>query len=166
LKTNENTMIDESNPFIVVDPATFRMSKMGLVTGMIHIQINGRSFPEKDWDDFVIIILNWWLKELILSISKGADTFNCLFMDGPFSFTVKKDNSDNSIREIFFVHRHTGSQMEVAGKVPLMALIDGFLAVSKTTINSCAEKDWKGQEAEKLVSNYNTLRQMSKKLVV
>jgi hypothetical protein len=139
------------------------MSKSGLVTGRIHVQINGRSFPEKDWNDFVIIILNWWLEGLIFSVSKGAETFNCIFMDGPLSFTVKKDNS---LWGIFFVHGRTGNQIEFAGKVSLSVLINSFLAASKTIIDSCAEKNWKGEEIEKLVSNYDTLRQVTKNLVV
>ncbi|MGV3502784.1 MAG: hypothetical protein ACO1O1_03705 [Adhaeribacter sp.] len=158
----KNTMIEEGNPFLIVDPNTLHKATSGLVTGRIHIHINGRSFPEKDWNDFVVIILNWWIEEIILSISQSKDAFKCRFMDGPFSFNVKKDHF---LWEIFF-DESADSQGDFAGELPSSVIINDILTAAKTIINSCAERNWKDKDLEKLVSNYNTLRQMTKNLVV
>jgi hypothetical protein len=44
-------------------------------------------FPEHSWDDFVEIVLSWWMEEMIGFLVDGSDA-TLRFMDGDFSVTV------------------------------------------------------------------------------
>jgi hypothetical protein len=158
----KKTLIEKGNSFIVVDLNTLHKATSGLITGRIHVQINGRSFPEKGWNDLVIIILNWWIEEIIISISKNTEVFTCRFMDGPFSFNVKKNHF---LWKIFF-DGNADDQDGFAGELPSSVLINDILIAVKSIISSCAERNWNDKDVEQLASNYTTLRQMTKNIVV
>lgn len=53
------------------------------ITGIIFLQLGERAFPEERWNDFVAVILSWWLA----AIKNHKNEF--FFMDGSFSFKVK-----------------------------------------------------------------------------
>lgn len=60
-------------------------------TGAIALQFGSAYFPERGWNDFPIIILRWWLKELLRlwhGELKNRQSVECLFMDGDFYFDV------------------------------------------------------------------------------
>lgn len=49
--------------------------------------------PEKDWNDFPLIILGWWLDEIIKLEFEGAAKLS--FMDGPFFVAIEKNNKED-----------------------------------------------------------------------
>jgi len=56
----------------------------------ITIKINSNYFPSEDWDDFSVVILNWWL-ENIIAHCEGQLLSDNNFMDGPFLFRTRVD---------------------------------------------------------------------------
>lgn len=70
---------------IHIDKDSLNKSRSGLITGRISIEINGTFFPEREWDDFVVVILNFWGEAFKRLIENGhSEEFR--FMDGPFYF--------------------------------------------------------------------------------
>lgn len=55
------------------------------VTGPIWIEIGDYAFPAKGWDDFPLVLLNWWID----SAASGAKSMSFDFMDGPYRYDVK-----------------------------------------------------------------------------
>jgi hypothetical protein len=47
-----------------IDYNKFSKSLLGGITSEIYFEINNQIFPEKKWNDFVIVILNTWLSEV------------------------------------------------------------------------------------------------------
>lgn len=73
---------------IVFDPSTLRQSKKGSVTGVVFFDFGAaRQFPGSGWNDFVIVILNWWLAALERLI-QGQPKADLRFMDGPYWITA------------------------------------------------------------------------------
>lgn len=62
---------------------TFNVTNTGTITGVIFIEIDNKYFPEENWNDFPVIILNWWLEKAITNIEGEYR-----FMDGPFRFNI------------------------------------------------------------------------------
>lgn len=59
----------------------------GAVRGHIYFEASdGWTFPERDWLDFVDVVLQWWLTE----INQGHDEMHLMFMDGPFEVVVHR----------------------------------------------------------------------------
>jgi hypothetical protein len=73
---------------IAVSQDSFRLSNAGVVTGINYINVDGQSFPSPGWYDFPVVILGWWLESITRLGANPALTVECLFMDGPFYFTL------------------------------------------------------------------------------
>jgi hypothetical protein len=69
---------------IFFDPSTLIQSKMGSVTGVIYFDFgSGRKFPSEGWNDFVVVILNWWMAAVQKIVQRGEKA-ELRFMDGPY----------------------------------------------------------------------------------
>lgn len=47
-------------------------------------------YPMKNWSDFGLVILGWWIG-IVIKLFKGEERGEFLFMDGPYSVTAKYD---------------------------------------------------------------------------
>lgn len=73
---------------IVFEPDTLRQSKMGSVTGVVYFVFGpGVQFPIAGWNDFVVVVANWWRVALDKISSEQAEV-DLLFMDGPYRITA------------------------------------------------------------------------------
>lgn len=59
------------------------------ITGVICLNINNRFFPDNNWNDFIIILLNWWIKDIITNKHINNNYF---FMDGSFYFRIESNS--------------------------------------------------------------------------
>ncbi len=51
---------------LIINPNSVRVSKSKVSTQIfseIHFQVDSMFFPEENWDDFTVVILDWWLQE-------------------------------------------------------------------------------------------------------
>jgi hypothetical protein len=68
---------------IFFDPSTLSQSKMGSVTGVVYFDFgSGRKFPGEGWNDFVAVILSWWM--VALQKIQAGEKAELRFMDGPY----------------------------------------------------------------------------------
>ena len=63
--------------------------------GDLFFEFDNGFFPCKDWNDFTIEVLNWWISAL-LELSEGKPV-DCLYLDGSFMFTVKMNHQKQCI---------------------------------------------------------------------
>ncbi len=69
---------------IVFDPRTLHQSRSGSITAVVYFDFgNGRSFPCEGWNDFVVVITNWWTHAFEQAVSNGREQ-KLRFMDGPY----------------------------------------------------------------------------------
>ena len=57
------------------------------ITGTIYFDFGKCQFPSEDWDDFVSVVLDWWMREINSAINNSNHfnkSFKLLFMDGPY----------------------------------------------------------------------------------
>lgn len=57
--------------------------------GEIHIQLGKYAFPDKQWTDFGLIIIYWWMDAFLKLLSGEVKKVSCDFMDGNFRFDVE-----------------------------------------------------------------------------
>lgn len=72
---------------VFVDLATLD-TKSSPATGKLHIRFGDVDFPDSDWDDFVVVVLAWWLDAVRKLIEEGVGVL-LMFMDGPFTVTLE-----------------------------------------------------------------------------
>jgi len=76
---------------VIVDPRSFFLAQSGAIVGSVWIRTQGENhmvFPEAGWTDFPVVILGWWLNEIVALVSGHATEATCSFMDGPFEFRL------------------------------------------------------------------------------
>jgi len=72
---------------------TLNISSRKVITGVISIEVcRERFFPEQNWNDSMIVILNSWLQNIIDMINGEQNEAQFVFFDGPFSFVIKQEN--------------------------------------------------------------------------
>lgn len=83
-------------------------SNNGLITGEIYFKINDYYFPERNWNDFLVIILGWWVNSFINAIKTNANKFEFHFMDGPF--LAEAVLKDKNLYEICLLERNKNNK--------------------------------------------------------
>ena len=53
---------------------------------------NGKFFPEKNWTDFSVTVIGWWVNTVVEALSKGQTHFTLLFEDGSWRLDVEVQN--------------------------------------------------------------------------
>lgn len=118
------------------------------ITGVICLRINDRYFPEREWNDFPIIILSWWLTNL-LSLWRGepdtADGVDCLFMDGDYSYRVTP-HGDRWLVE--FTDDGTVYSIEVERT----AFMREVLNCAAHTLNASRARGWRNTDIDNLAT--------------
>ena len=73
---------------------SLKKTKLGLIVGAIHFEFKKQCFPEKNWTDFPVRLLAWWIDETLSARRAGKTEFDLRFMDGPYVVTFRKGDSD------------------------------------------------------------------------
>ena len=78
---------------LVLELETLEYSGNSCYLGNIYIKDETFSFPGERWSDFPVTLVGWWLNEVITKAGTKKD-LECLFMDGPYFFKVKRRSKD------------------------------------------------------------------------
>ena len=127
------------------------------ITGEICFVIEDQFFPEENWNDFVVVILTWWLqclKKLMLSADGSLCDFS--FMDGPLLVRVKK--IDNDIINLEFMREKlNGDEIQLTARCSVNQLRKSLIGAAKKTIKIIEAKMWDSEETKKLRKFLNSM---------
>lgn len=124
---------------LIVVPDSFRRTKS--ITGEIYFQIGDFFFPEEGWNDFVAIILSWWLH----AIRNSKNDFELLFMDGPLKIKAEKTKEN----EIFLVFMH-GEACVFRTDCLKDDLEKQLVKAARKTLQKVSQEKWKADEIDAL----------------
>lgn len=88
--------------FLNIDIDSIDRYSGALFTGKVYFSVGDSFFPEEKWDDFLNVILNWWLIELSDLMEQKITVAKLRFMDGPYFVTINS-NRQYSICEFSMV---------------------------------------------------------------
>lgn len=120
------------------------------VTGEIYFESNGTYFPELHWNDFIIVVLNWWLRVIQkIYISNVGITDEFLFMDGPFLVRGCKV-SQETIHMDFIKSQLKGETILFSSNCRIGSFSDSVLATAKKIVAEVDNRKWDANELDKL----------------
>lgn len=124
-----------------VDLDSLEINRSNNITCTIYFIIDyHRYFPSEGWDDFLVIILSWWIKSIRgLDISRLGTTYKLDFMDGPPEIFVKKISEDQVEMNFRFEDNLEDS---FKGRFLFKELKDSVLSVSKKVIRELDRNQW------------------------
>jgi hypothetical protein len=117
------------------------------ITGVCFLRIGDAVFPERDWSDFVVIILGWWLRGLAAATS-GLES-DLRFMDGPFAVRVHP-LADGVARVQLLEDRVAGEIIQDEAFISLPQAIEACLLASSVVLHECAARGWSHDTIEEL----------------
>ena len=130
-------------------------SAQGKITGSIWLSMAGREFPAIGWNDFVVIILNWWLEALLALLVRKTDLGTFQFMDGPYRVVIRFLDAERALLEFF--DDHEGNGLVAASTVIKADLLAEVIGAAKQVSDLLAEHNWVDAEVDKLRSNLASL---------
>jgi hypothetical protein len=74
---------------LIVPREALRLSADQALRGTIFFRKGSIEFPTNDWDDFVVVLLEWWLRALMPIVRGEEASAEFLFMEGPYQVNVE-----------------------------------------------------------------------------
>ena len=149
---------------IIVEPATFTITRDGSVVGNIFFKLNGAFFPDYRWSDFPVPILSWWVEAVLHLISGDKKEEELLFMDGPqfvgvtalgsemWGVTFLRGLTERQPEPPYSPIEGNGSRQAKAHEydVSVNPLIASLLEATDAVISECAKRDFRSDDIAEL----------------
>jgi hypothetical protein len=139
--------------FVGID--SFDKSDAGLITSTISIYIEGKYFPEKEWND-AIIILSWWAEQLEPFFLKTSATADLIFMDGPFHVTLQLEGK--KARLLFIEHEKIIDTVEMDFEELKILALKSIAETIQLSVGKCIENKWVNKDVVLLSKYYEILK--------
>ena len=140
---------------IITDEESLEMSGRGAVLGNIWLEISDIAFPSDDWNDFVVIVLAWWLKEVVLlKERKSGLVHEFRFMDGPYYLCLELDDDEQAQIECR-ERTARGCQTILAGRCRVEEIWNEVISASKTILDIIDKRRWDTTEIQRLKDAWN-----------
>jgi hypothetical protein len=132
---------------------SFELSKADLLTGIIYFDFGDYQFPEIEWNDFIVVILNWWLLTLSEIMSEESIEVELRFMDGPFY--VKVSPTTNGLWDIRCM-RGEGN-LSYRGEFDAYTFVNSISEIARKIIVICNENRWEPNDIDALKLSYENI---------
>jgi hypothetical protein len=132
------------------------------MTGVIYFQFGEKTFPEPDWNDFVIVVLCWWLEAVIQMVDGVKENAELWFMDGPFYVRIFTKGKERWYLEC--IHRRKNERVEYSTLVEPVIMLKSLLSVARETIDQCKKNEWTLSDLDLLITRSHQIRNRLMKL--
>lgn len=112
---------------IVLEPDSIQVSQGDFsrqVFARIYCVTGDACFPEQGWDDFALIVLEWWSQQWFNLAEGRAAEFQ--FMDGAFHFTSLPAAKPGEVAVSFYENRQLVKTMEIRQRLLMEKLSKTF----------------------------------------
>jgi hypothetical protein len=130
---------------VAVTTESLAMAAGRSITGRIWLKLEGRDFPERDWFDFPVALLNSWIEEISkLSYAENQTGF-LHFMDGPFMITMKARSA--TLASASFIR---SGQVLCEASVSVDEFSRSVKMAGRLVAEACIARGWSDEEIMKL----------------
>jgi len=140
---------------IHIDSDSISLLKNGNHTGAIWVSCGSESFPEGNWYDFPVIILEWWGAEIVRLDSQVRGTAELCFMDGPYFIMLEKSGSDCIAK---FMSRNESKTILYETKIDFHKMKKEIASAQNQLIRLCRQNSWNSDDIDNLQHSLETLR--------
>jgi hypothetical protein len=115
-------------------------SRVGIVHGPICLRVDGFSFPDLQWTDFVVVILTWWCRALFRILEGDRGPVEVRFMEGPFLVELGPQGKDTL--RLTLVEAGLKRRIVRNADVKTAPLIRSIISASDRTLIQCKKHQW------------------------
>lgn len=137
---------------ININAEELRRYQSGKVIGLIYIQNGSALFPDDLWEDFVVIILDWWVEAATLLLTGSSEYEEFRFMDGPFEMHVELLEGNECA--VTWIHQ----DKEISSfPLALDVLVEQVMKAADKAISKCRAEKWESDDLDSLISHHKVL---------
>lgn len=126
------------------DGKSLEISRRKVITGIISIEVGNAFFPERNWNDAIVSVLNSWIQNMIQILSSGYNEAQFIFFDGPFYFVIRK-KTDQSVVELFRDSRSIETY-----NLDIRKFGYNLLKTSQEVIKEIDRRGWESEDGKQL----------------
>ncbi len=123
------------------------------ITGVIYFEQDGKFYPQKNWNDFAVIISSWWTYEFFQFIKKNKKSCEFLFMDGHYSMLIERNK--NKLRLRFLDSK---DELIWQGNEPVETILLDLIILSDKITTYCKSQNWETNDTKSLELNLKMLK--------
>jgi len=133
---------------LVIEVGKLSVRPQGPATAGIWLTLGESHFPMIGWNDFVVVVLGWWVAAVlrVLQSDNGSERIN--FMDGPYAVDLSKMRSEKFHLRMFA--GPNGGHDVAVGEAGVRPFIVELLTQSQNLLDECRSRGWWSLDAEEL----------------
>lgn len=128
------------------------------VFGVVYFHENDFYFPDKNWNDFIIILFEWWSSSIFKLLNNESISEDLSFMDGPFVVRIKY--LEENFFELFFINQD--DTILKTNKVYIEEFITDFLKITNYLIRQVDQMKLSNEDVKQLKVGYKKLQKLYK----
>jgi hypothetical protein len=148
--------MSDASPRIVIVERSLQQHASGSITGIIYWQAGGLSFPDDSWDDFVVVILCWWLQAIVRLAERSSSAESLFFMDGPFE---TKLSLEGGLVRVTFVERRNDEQVNGSLRSTILEVCRAIDSAAASVLRACHTESFHSSEIDELAVEVQRLQQ-------
>lgn len=153
-------MVPSESLVVVIEEDSLRFSSEGVVTGSVCLRCGDSYFPEKTWDDFVAVVLGWWLEAAIDLGGLECGSREICFMDGPFCAELALYGVDEFQFRLVDGRQRQSPQIAFEGISNAAVFRESLIASSRRLLEVAEARGFNSEETEQLRSLTASLDKM------
>src|SRR5690625_1821260 len=137
---------------------TLTLTKGNMITGEIYFWTQNDVFPEKEWRDFVVVIMTWWYDALIRLIESKQNGIEeeFEFMDGPL--LIKAVKVSEELLELNFIKEmRSAEQIFFTINISMTNFKCALLKSGKELLIDLNQRNWHSDDIDELTKRHHYL---------
>jgi hypothetical protein len=131
-------------------------SASGALTGTLYLKLGDCCFPDADWSDFVVVVLEWWCSALHRLHQSEPGPITVPFMDGPFRVVIESLD-DGRLEVTLMTHGENHEQEINHAIVDRNKLTNSAVVTARGTLRQCRQHGWSSKDVDALSESLDAL---------
>lgn len=131
---------------VFCEPRSLRRSTRGTISGAVYVDFDGTPFPDEEWTDFVVVILGWWLEE-ILTAKVGMIL---RFTEGPYLVRARDADGENLVLDC--IESRRTDRVRLSAMMRLDEVRNEIRRAGRMVFSECQRRGWSCSDVDRLSS--------------
>jgi hypothetical protein len=131
----------------------------------MFMELDTIQFPERNWNDFVVVMLGWWCTACTALVSGGQEQ-ELMFMDGPFQLILSSHEPDvwaSEFQRLRSVSTVLDEFQPLAGirnelRIDPAHFLNSLVRCSEAVLAECDRRGWRTDDVDELERALTGLR--------
>ncbi len=142
---------------IHVDADSVEERVAGPATGNVWLTVGGQAFPAHQWNDFIVVVLSWWVVAMVRLLRKASEREVVHFMDGPYA--VEVFNLPGGVLRFRALEGARRDRERAVGEESAAGFVAELMARAHEVLDACRQRNSWSPGADKLRNSLEELEE-------